>query len=107
MRESMAKKRGLQPIARIVGHTEHSHEPAWFTTAPVSAIRKLLEKLNWQAGDVDLYEVNEAFAVVTMAAMRDLELDHRGTGLRPGQRVLGGLGGLLRGGARLACAVIR
>ena len=74
MRESTAEKRGIRPIARILGHTEHAHEPAWFTTAPVTAIKKLLEKLEWNAGDVDLYEINEAFAVVTMAAISELEL---------------------------------
>jgi acetyl-CoA C-acetyltransferase len=69
MRRSTAEKRGLAPLATIVGHATHAQEPAWFTTAPVAAIRKLLEKTNWTASQVDLYEINEAFAVVTMAAM--------------------------------------
>lgn len=74
MRLSQAEKRGLKPLAKILAHTTHSQDPAWFTTAPVFAIQKLLDKVNWSAKDVDLYEINEAFAVVTMAAMRDLDL---------------------------------
>ena len=76
MRRSEAEKRGLTPLALIHGHATHAQEPAWFTTAPVAAIRKLLEKVDWDSADVDLYEINEAFAVVTMAAMRDLDLPH-------------------------------
>ena len=67
----------------------HAQDPALFTTAPVFAIRKLLEKLNWKATDVDLYEINEAFAVVTMAAMRDLELDHQQVNRHGGACALG------------------
>ena len=89
MRESTAEKRGIRPIARILGHTEHSHEPAWFTTAPVTAIKKLLEKLEWNAGDVDLYEINEAFAVVTMAAISELELDPEKVNVHGGACALG------------------
>jgi acetyl-CoA C-acetyltransferase len=74
MRESTAKKRGLKPIARFLGHSSFAQEPAWFTTAPVSAIRNLLETVGWNVDDVDLFEINEAFAVVTMAAMKDLNL---------------------------------
>ena len=74
MSESTAKKRGLKPIARFLGQSSFAQEPAWFTTAPVSAIRNLLETLGWKADDVDLFEINEAFAVVTMAAMKDLDL---------------------------------
>jgi len=74
MRESKAKALGLAPIARIVGHATHAQEPALFTTAPVFAMQKLLGKLGWTAESVDLYEINEAFAVVTMAAMHDLKL---------------------------------
>jgi acetyl-CoA C-acetyltransferase len=70
MRRSAAEKRGLAPLATVVGHATHAQEPAWFTTAPVAAIRKLLEQATWKASQVDLYEINEAFAVVTMAAMR-------------------------------------
>jgi len=72
--ESHADRIHAQPIARIVGHATHAHEPNWFTTAPVGAIRKLLEQTGWSAGHVDLYEINEAFAVVTMAAMEEFDL---------------------------------
>ncbi len=89
MRESTAEKRGIHPIARILGHTEHAHEPAWFTTAPVTAIKKLLEKLEWNAGDVDLYEINEAFAVVTMAAISELDLDPEKVNVHGGACALG------------------
>ena len=89
MRESTALERGLLPLARILWHSEHAHEPAWFTTAPVSAIQKLLEKLGWNAGDVDLYEVNEAFAVVTMAVIQDLELDPEKVNVHGGACALG------------------
>ncbi len=74
MRASTAQKKGLKPIARIVAHSTHAHEPEWFTTAPVGAIQKVLAKSGWKAGDVDLWEVNEAFAAVTMAAMKEYEL---------------------------------
>jgi len=74
MRKSECKARGLQPLAMVLGHATHAHEPSWFTTAPVDAMRKLFEKLNYTQNDFDLYEVNEAFAVVTMAAMHELEL---------------------------------
>ena len=89
MRESTAEKRGIRPIARILGHTEHAHEPAWFTTAPVTAIKKLLEKLEWNAGDVDLYEINEAFAVVTMVAISELDLDPEKVNVHGGACALG------------------
>jgi acetyl-CoA C-acetyltransferase len=71
-----AAARGLKPMARIVAHARHSQEPSEFTTAPIGAIQKLLEKTNWSVGDVDLFEINEAFAMVTMLAMQDLGLDH-------------------------------
>ena len=74
MQESIAKKRDLKPIARVLAHSSFAHEPAWFTTAPVGAIRKLLKTVDWNINDVDLFEINEAFAVVTMAAMKDLNL---------------------------------
>jgi len=74
MRESDAKSGGITPLARIVGHATFAHDPAWFTTAPVFAFQKLLKKVGWQAEDVDLWEINEAFAAVTMASMRDLKL---------------------------------
>jgi len=73
-RASVAEKLGLKPIARVVAQAAHAHEPGLFTTAPVPAIRKLLKKASWSKDDVDLWEVNEAFAVVAMIAMRDLEL---------------------------------
>ncbi|MCC6197680.1 MAG: acetyl-CoA C-acetyltransferase [Burkholderiales bacterium] len=74
MRRSQAEKRGLRPLAVIVAHATHAQEPAWFSTAPVGAIQKVYKKAGWTPGDVDLYEINEAFAVVTMAAMREHEL---------------------------------
>ena len=89
MRESQAQKRGLQPIARILGHVTQAQEPALFTTAPVGAIRKLLEKTGWQSSDVDLWEINEAFAIVTMAAMKDLELPHDKVNVHGGACALG------------------
>jgi len=89
MRQSEAVRRGLTPIARIVGHTSHAQEPAWFTTAPIKAIEKLFDKTGWSADDVDLFEVNEAFAVVTMAAMRDLGLPHEKTNIHGGACALG------------------
>ena len=89
MRLSDAEKGGHVPLAKILGHTSFAHEPGLFTTAPVFAIQALLNKLNWLAGDVDLYEVNEAFAVVTMAAMRDLDLDHERVNLHGGACALG------------------
>jgi acetyl-CoA C-acetyltransferase len=76
MRRSEAERRGLQPRAQICGHASHAQAPAWFTTAPIDAIKTLLDKLDWQRDQVDLFEINEAFAVVAMAAMRDLDLPH-------------------------------
>ena len=72
MKESEAKKRGAKPLARIVSQASNAHEPEWFTTAPIGAIQKALAKAGWKASDVDLFEGNEAFAVVTMAAMKDM-----------------------------------
>jgi len=74
MPRSEAEGRGLIPLAIVHGHATHAQAPAWFTTAPIGAIRKLLERVGWRADQVDLYEINEAFAVVTMAAMRELDL---------------------------------
>ncbi|AVY93983.1 MULTISPECIES: acetyl-CoA C-acyltransferase [Microvirgula] len=74
MRESEAARRGLKPIARIDGHTSFAHAPSWFTTAPVGAMRALFERTGWRQADVDLYEINEAFAVVTLAAITELDL---------------------------------
>jgi len=84
-----AKKRGLQPLARIVGHSVFAQEPAWFTTAPVYALKKLHEALGWTTDDVDLYEINEAFAVVTMAALRDVGISHDKTNVNGGACALG------------------
>ncbi len=89
MTESEAKKRGAKPLARIVAYASNAHEPEWFTTAPVGAIRKVLDKAGWKAGDVDLYEVNEAFAVVTMAAMKDIGIPHDKVNVNGGACALG------------------
>jgi len=89
MRRSSAEKRGLAPLAAIVGHSTHAQEPGLFTTAPVGAIRKLLEKNNWKASEVDLYEINEAFAVVAMAAMKEHGLPHEKVNVHGGACALG------------------
>lgn len=88
-RQSVADKLGIQPVARIVSHAAHAHAPARFTTAPVSAMQKALDKANWQAGDVDLFEVNEAFACVAMIAMRDLSIGHDVINIHGGACALG------------------
>jgi acetyl-CoA C-acetyltransferase len=88
-RGDTATARGLKPIARIVAQASHAGEPRWFTTAPVGAIRKVLELANWKKDDVDLFEINEAFAVVAMIAMRDLELDHAKVNVNGGACALG------------------
>lgn len=89
MRASEAERRGITPLARIVGHASHAQAPAWFTTAPVGAMQKLFSKIGWQAGDVDLFEINEAFAVVAMAAMRELDLPHDKVNVHGGACALG------------------
>ncbi|WP_137937354.1 acetyl-CoA C-acyltransferase [Chitinivorax sp. B] len=89
MRESDALTRGLKPLARIVGHASHAHEPNWFTTAPVGAIQKLFANTGWAVSDVDLFEINEAFAVVTMAAMKELHLPHDKVNVHGGACALG------------------
>jgi acetyl-CoA C-acetyltransferase len=89
MRESTAKKLGVAPLARIVAHSQHAQEPNWFTTAPVGAMQKLFDRTGWKADDVDLYEINEAFAVVTMAAMKDLNLPHGKVNIHGGATALG------------------
>ena len=76
MKQSEAERRGLKPLAKIVATAAHAHEPAYFTTAPVPAMRKVLDKAGWSVGDVDLWEINEAFAVVPMIAMKELGLSH-------------------------------
>lgn len=89
MRASDAKARGLAPIARIVGYATHAQEPGWFTTAPVYAMKKLFDRIGWTADSVDLYEINEAFAVVTMAAMKELNLPHDKVNVHGGACALG------------------
>lgn len=89
MRASEAERRGLEPLARIVGHSAFAHEPAWFTTAPVFALKSLQERLGWATEDVDLYEVNEAFACVTMAAMKDIGIEHAKVNVNGGACALG------------------
>lgn len=89
MRESEAEKRGLKPLARIVGHTVHAHAPALFTTAPVGAMKSLLSRVGWESGDVDLWEINEAFAVVVLIAMRELGLDPEKVNIHGGACALG------------------
>jgi len=89
VRRSTAAKLGLKPLAAIVGHSTHSQEPEWFTTAPVGAIKKLFDATGWSAGKVDLYEINEAFAVVTMAAMKEHGLPHGKVNIHGGACALG------------------
>ena len=89
VRRSTAEKLGLKPLAVIAGHSTHSQEPGWFTTAPVGAIRKLLDKTGWSVDKVDLFEINEAFAVVTMAAMREHKLPHEKVNVHGGACALG------------------
>ena len=89
MREGEAKRRGLEPLARVVAHSSHAHEPALFTTAPIGAIRTLLERTGWTIDDVDLFEINEAFAVVTLAAMHELSLPHDKVNVHGGACALG------------------
>jgi acetyl-CoA C-acetyltransferase len=89
MRRSSAERRGLAPLAIVAGHASHAHEPGWFTTAPVGAIAKLFAATGWDARSVDLYEINEAFAVVTMAAMREHGLPHEKVNVHGGACALG------------------
>ncbi|OHX17454.1 acetyl-CoA C-acyltransferase [Chromobacterium sphagni] len=89
MTAAEAAKRGLKPIARVVAHSSHAQEPGWFTTAPVGAIEKLLAKTGWQVADIDLFEINEAFAVVAMAAMHDLKLPRDKVNVHGGACALG------------------
>jgi acetyl-CoA C-acetyltransferase len=88
-RESTAKRLGSQPIARIVGHTMHAQEPNWFATAPVGAVQKLLAKTGWSVADVDLWEINEAFAVVPMALMKEMNVSHDVVNVHGGACALG------------------
>ena len=89
MRLATVERLGLAPLARIVGHATHAQQPAWFSTAPVGAMQKLFAKCGWRAGDVDLFEINEAFAVVAMAAMRELGLPHDKVNIHGGACALG------------------
>ena len=88
-RASLAAEKGLKPVARIVAHTAHAREPAQFTTAPIGAIERLLEKTGWKIGDVDLFEINEAFACVTMFAMKDLGIPHDKVNIHGGATAMG------------------
>ena len=89
MNAETAASRGLKPLARVLAYASHAQEPEWFTTAPVGAIRKVLTQLGWKPHDADLYEINEAFAVVTMAAMRDIDIDHARVNVNGGACALG------------------
>jgi acetyl-CoA C-acetyltransferase len=89
MRQSEAEKRGLKPLAIIKGHSTHAQKPALFTTAPVFAMQKLLDQLQWTVADVDLFEINEAFAVITMAAMKELNIPHDKVNVHGGACALG------------------
>jgi acetyl-CoA C-acetyltransferase len=89
MSAAQAKQRGLRPIARIVAHASHAQAPEWFTTAPIEAIRKVVNKAGWSPTDVDLYEINEAFAVVAMAAIAELELNREQVNIHGGACALG------------------
>lgn len=89
MRQSEAEKRGLRPVAVIRGYTQFAQEPEWFTTAPVGALKRLFEQTGWTPAEVDLYEINEAFAVVAMAAMRELDLPHTKVNVHGGACALG------------------
>jgi acetyl-CoA C-acetyltransferase len=88
-KRSLADRDGLPMFAEIKGHATHSQEPQWFTTAPIPAIRKLLDKVGWNVGDVDLFEINEAFAVVAMAAQRDLGIPREKLNINGGACALG------------------
>ncbi len=89
MRQSEAEKRGLKPLAAIRGHSSHARAPEWFTTAPVGAIEQLMEKTGWSVSDVDLFEINEAFAVVPLAAMKELDIPHDKVNVHGGACALG------------------
>ena len=88
-RRSLADRDGLRSLAEIKGHATHSQEPQWFTTAPIPAIRKLLDRIGWSVGDVDLFEINEAFAVVAEKYIRDLKLDRDKVNVNGGSIALG------------------
>jgi acetyl-CoA C-acetyltransferase len=102
--EDVVKRHSLKPLARIVAHASHAQAPEWFTTAPVGAVKAVLEKTGWSAQQVDLYEINEAFACVTMAAIHDLGLDHAKVNVNGGACALGHPIGAT--GARIATTLI-
>jgi acetyl-CoA C-acetyltransferase len=104
MTAAEAERRGVEPMARLVEHSSFAHEPAWFTTAPVAAIRALHDKLGWSPDDVDLYEINEAFAVVTMAAMQDIGIEHAKVNVNGGACAMGHPIGAT--GARIATTLL-
>jgi acetyl-CoA C-acetyltransferase len=89
MNESRAKDLSVKPLARIVAHSTHSHSPNWFTTAPVGAIEKCLKKTGWKLSEVDLFEINEAFAVVSLVSIQELKLDPERVNVHGGACVLG------------------
>jgi acetyl-CoA C-acetyltransferase len=104
MRAETAEQRGLKPLARIVAHAAHSHAPEWFTTAPVEAIDRLLQRAGWTVADIDLFEINEAFAVVTLAAMQGLGIHHSKVNVHGGACALGHPVGA--SGARIVISLI-
>ncbi len=104
MSEETAKKLGCKILARVVGHATHAQEPNWFTTAPVYAMQKLFKKTGWSVKDVDLFEINEAFAEVPMAAMRELDISHSKVNVHGGACALGHPIGA--SGARIICTLI-
>jgi len=104
MRQSEAETRGVTPLATIVAHATHSQAPEWFTTAPVGAITKLFEKTGWSKKDIDLFEVNEAFAVVTMAAIREHSLGSEQVNVHGGACAMGHPVG--SSGSRIICTLI-
>src|SRR5581483_12415040 len=89
MSAAAARARALKPLARVLAYASHAHEPEWFTTAPVGAIRKVLSRLGWRPHDADLYEINEAFAAVTMAAMHEVDIEHARVNINGGACALG------------------
>ena len=89
MRLSDAERRGLTPMATVRGHSSHARAPKWFTTAPVGAITQLMEKTGWSTADVDLFEINEAFSVVPLAAMKELDIPHDKVNVHGGACALG------------------
>jgi acetyl-CoA C-acetyltransferase len=89
MNADTARSRGLTPLARVLAYASHAREPEWFTVAPVGAIARVLKQLSWSARDADLYEINEAFAAVPMAAMHDLEIEHARVNVNGGACALG------------------